>query len=183
MSWSGLSNSQIVSNSNLDNAITNSVFTRRDTFTANSLMLTKSRAQSYVYLNENSGSFYTKANDQLVSKQDLVAATIISCGTGTYGNILWTANSSVVTTAFFDVGTTSGTLTIDYVVNSGAASLTVEYGGSGTSITNIVSSNGSTTYNYTYNASYGNIIGIKFGTRQSAGTLQSFDVRTNCVPT
>lgn len=182
MSWAGISSNQIVSNANLDNAITTSVFVRRDTFTVNGSELTKARAQSYAYLNENYASFYAKANNQLVAKQDLQAATFIGCGTGTYGNILWTANTLNITTAFFDVGTVSGTLNIDYVVNNGAASLRVVYGNTSTSVTSIVSTSGSTTYNYTYNAGVGTIIGITFDTRQNSGVLQDFNVRTSCAP-
>lgn len=183
MSWAGLANNQIVSNANLDNAISTAVFVRRATFSDSNQELTKARAQSYVYLNENLASFYAKANNQLVAKQDLQAATIINCGSGTYGNILWTANTLVITTQFFDVGTTSGTLTIDYVVNSGSASIKVIYGGSSSTITGLVSTNGSATYSYTYNSGVGTIIAITFDTRQNSGVLQDFNVRTSCAAT
>jgi len=183
MSWSGLANNQIVSNANLDNAISTSVFTRRATFTANGLELTKARAQSYVYLNENLASLFAKTNNQLVAKQDLQAATFIACGSGTYGNIVWTANVGEYSTVFFDVGTTSGTLTIDYQVNSGSASLLAVYGTNTLSITGLVSTNGSTTYSYTYNPSVGTILGITFSTRQNPAVTQNFNVRTSCAAT
>jgi hypothetical protein len=183
MSWAGLANNQIVSNANLDNAISTAVFVRRATFSDSNQELTKARAQSYVYLNENLSSLFNKTNNQLVAKQDLQAATFIACGSGTYGNIVWTANRAEYSTVFFDVGTTSGTLTIDYQVNSGSASLLAVYGTNTLSITGIVNSNGSTTYSYTYNPSIGTILGITFSTRQNPAVTQNFNVRTSCAAT
>lgn len=180
MSWAGIANNQVVSNANLDNAISTSVFLRRATFTADSLELTKARAQSYVYLDENYSPLLNKAQNQLVVKSDLLPATIIGCGTGTTGTILWYANTLNKTTQFFDVGTTSGTITVDYFYGTGAASIAVVYGGVVTPITIIVNSSGSATYSYTYNATYGSIIGITYDTRQNSGVDQSFSVRASC---
>jgi len=183
MSWAGLANNQCVSNANLDNAITTAVFVRKSSFSDTNQELTKERAQQYVYLNENLASFLAKALNQLVVKQDLQAATIIGCGTGTYGTIQWTANTNIITTQYFDVGTTSGTLTIDYTVVTGSASLKVIYGGSSTTVTIVVNTSGSTTYSYTYNSGVGTIIGITFDTRQNPAITQNFSVRTSCAAT
>lgn len=183
MSWAGLANNQCVSNANLDNAISTSVFVQKSSFSATNQELTKERAQQYVYLNENLASFLAKALNQLVVKQDLQAATIIGCGTGTYETIQWTANTLIITTAYFNVGTTSGTLTIDYTVVSGSASLRVIYGATSTTITIVVNTSGSATYSYTYNAGVGTTIGITFDTRQSSAVTQNFSVRTSCAAT
>lgn len=183
MSWAGLANNQCVSNANLDNAITTAVFVRKSSFSDTNQELTKERAQQYVYLNENLASFLAKALNQLVVKQDLQAATIIGCGTGTYETIQWTANTLIITTAYFNVGTTSGTLTIDYTVVSGTASIRVIYGGTTSTITGLVSTSGSATYTYTYDAGVGTTIGITFDTRQNSGVTQNFSVRTSCAAT
>jgi len=182
MSWASIANNQCVSNANLDNAISTSVFVQKSSFSATNQELTKERAQQYVYLNENLASFLAKALNQLVVKQDLQAATIIGCGTGTYETIQWTANTLIITTAYFDVGTTSGTLTIDYTVVSGSASLRVIYGGTSSTITIIVNTSGSATYSYTYDAGVGTTIGITFDTRQNTAVTQNFSVRTSCAP-
>lgn len=180
MSWAALANNQCVSNANLDNAITTAVFVQKSSFSDTNQELTKERAQQYVYLNENLASFLAKALNQLVVKQDLQAATFIGCGTGTYGTIQWTANTLIITTQYFDLGTTSGTITIDYTVVSGAASLKVIYGGTSTTVTIVVNTSGSTTYSYTYNSGVGTIIGITFDTRQNSGVTQNFSVRSSC---
>lgn len=183
MSWAGLASNQCVSNANLDNAITTGVFVRKSSFSDSNQELTKERAQQYVYLDENLASFLAKALNQLVVKQDLQAATIIGCGTGTYGTIQWTANTLIITTQYFNVGTTSGTLTIDYTVVSGTASIRVIYGGTTSTITGLVSTNGSATYSYTYNAGVGTTIGITFDTRQNSAVTQNFSVRASCAAT
>lgn len=180
MSWAGLANNQCVSNANLDNAITTAVFVRKSSFSDSNQELTKERAQQYVYLNENLTSFLAKALNQLVVKQDLQAATIIGCGTGTYGTIQWTANTLIKTTQYFNVGTTSGTITVDYTVVSGTASISVIYGGTSSTITGLVSTNGSATYSYTYSAEIGTTIAITFDTRQNSGITQNFSVRSSC---
>ena len=180
MSWAGLANNQCVSNANLDNAIATSVFVRKSSFSDSNQELTKERAQQYVYLNENLTSFLAKALNQLVVKQDLQAATIIGCGTGTYGTIQWTANTLIKTTQYFNVGTTSGTITVDYTVVSGTASISVIYGGTSSTITGLVSTNGSATYSYTYSSEIGTTIAITFDTRQNSGITQNFSVRSSC---
>lgn len=180
MSWAGLANNQCVSNANLDNAITTGVFVRKSAFNDSNQELTKERAQDYVYLNENLTSFLNKALNQLVVKQDLQAATIIGCGTGTYGTIQWIANTLIKTTQYFDVGTTSGTITIDYTVVTGFAQITVIYGGSNFPVGIITNVSGSTTYPYTYNSGVGTIIGITFQIRSNPAVTQNFSVRASC---
>lgn len=82
MPWSSLANNQTVSFSNLQNAVNNGVFSLKATIPSPSSteQITKSDANTYVYINPNKASFSAKSNNQLVVKQDLEAVWVYCLG-------------------------------------------------------------------------------------------------------
>jgi hypothetical protein len=78
MSWSSLANNQIVSDSNLADAVATGVFAAKTSIASTGLELTSTRASDYAYVNISGGL----ASNQLVAKQDLSAYT--TCAYGPY---------------------------------------------------------------------------------------------------
>lgn len=78
--WAGTANNETVSKNALNNAILNSIFYQRTTFTPSTEQTTKSEAAAWVFLDESASPFAGKASNQLVVKTDLVAATPIYIG-------------------------------------------------------------------------------------------------------
>ena len=79
MSWAGLASNQCVSCNNLQDAVTNSIFTLKSTIPSSTKEITRSEAESYVFINP----ITSKSTNQLVVKSDLVAVDVyqiqISC--------------------------------------------------------------------------------------------------------
>jgi len=78
MSWSGLASNQCVSCNNLQDAVNNGVFALKSTIPSSNKEITKSEAESYVYIQTISG----KSSNQLVVKSNLSSAVYqiqISC--------------------------------------------------------------------------------------------------------
>lgn len=75
MSWASIANNQAVSCNNLQDAVTNGVFTLVNAIPVSSKEITKAEAGYYVCLNTGASPFSTKTNNQLVIKSDLVACT------------------------------------------------------------------------------------------------------------
>jgi hypothetical protein len=78
MSWASLANNQIVSNTNLSNAVATGVFAAKTSIPSTGLELTSTRASNYAYVNVSGGL----ASNQLIAKQDLSAYT--ACAYGPY---------------------------------------------------------------------------------------------------
>jgi len=74
MSWTSLANNQTVSFSNLLDAVQRGVFIVKSSFFSSSKQITKSEADTYVYLNTSYSPFSSKASNQLVVKSDLQAS-------------------------------------------------------------------------------------------------------------
>jgi hypothetical protein len=72
MSWAGIASNQCVSLDNLKDAVATGVFTQKNTIPTGSKQITKSEAESYVYINTISG----KTANQLVVKSNLVASSV-----------------------------------------------------------------------------------------------------------
>lgn len=71
MSWAGLSNNQIVSDSNLADACLNGLFSAKTSIPSTGKQLTRSAVEGYVYVE----SITSKTTNQLVAKRDLIAST------------------------------------------------------------------------------------------------------------
>jgi hypothetical protein len=76
MSWAGLASNQCVSCNNLQDAVNTSVFTLKSTIPSSTKEITRTEAESYVYIN----AITSKATNQLVVKSDLVAASYTDVG-------------------------------------------------------------------------------------------------------
>jgi len=89
MSWSGISSNQCVSCNNLQDAVTNGVFILKSTIPSSTKEITKTEANTYVYIDTSYAPYAAKASNQLVVKSDLVAVTVyslnISCNGATSG--------------------------------------------------------------------------------------------------
>lgn len=72
MSWAGIASNQCVSLDNLKDAVATGVFSQKTTIPTGSKQITKSEAESYVYINTISG----KTASQLVVKSNLVASSV-----------------------------------------------------------------------------------------------------------
>lgn len=75
MSWASIANNQGVSCNNLQDAVTNSIFTLVNAIPVSNKQITKAEAGYYVCLNTGASPFVSKTNNQLVVKSDLVACT------------------------------------------------------------------------------------------------------------
>lgn len=75
MSWAGLTSDQGITRNNLQDAVNNSVFVLKNSIPADTKLITKLEAAYYVYLDTSYAPFAAKANNQLVVKSNLVAAT------------------------------------------------------------------------------------------------------------
>jgi hypothetical protein len=73
-SWSGLAGNQTVSFANAQDAVTNGVFTLKNTITSSNRQMTKSDAYNHLYIDPGHSSFLTKSYNQLVVKNDLVSS-------------------------------------------------------------------------------------------------------------
>lgn len=76
MSWAGLFNNQAISCNNLQNAVNTNVFTAKTTIPATDKCITKTEANTYVNIWTGYPSYASKASNQLVVKQDLVALAL-----------------------------------------------------------------------------------------------------------
>lgn len=73
--WSSIANNEIVTDTDLAEAVIAGIFVSKTSIPQTNKALTKSRAISYVYLNTSNSTYVPKANNQLVAKRDLTAAT------------------------------------------------------------------------------------------------------------
>lgn len=75
MSWAGISNNQMVTFNNLQDAVTTGVFTAKTTIPTSQECITKTDADIYVNIDTSYASYAAKSANQLVAKQDLVASS------------------------------------------------------------------------------------------------------------
>lgn len=73
MSWASLANNQTVSFNNLQNAVSNGVFTAKTSIPASNEQITKADANTYVNISTSFAPYANKALNQLVTKGDLIA--------------------------------------------------------------------------------------------------------------
>lgn len=169
MSWSGLSDTQWVSRANLQDAISNSVFTVNDTpppTSDTSKWIKKYDVGQYVRLDATNSYLTAKSNNQWVAKRDLTPVSAISCGTTFYN--FYKSYQYV----YYDMGTTSGTFTFSWTLNQHVSGkgimLDIMYGGSEIGYTEqsggatIVIADGSKDFTYTYYSGYGTIVAVRF---------------------
>lgn len=90
MSWSGLSNNQIVSDTNLADACNTGIFPAKTSIPSTGRMLTSSAASSYAFLNVD-GSV---ASNELIKKSDL--STYKACGYGPYNQYVYATDEDRV---------------------------------------------------------------------------------------
>ena len=67
-SWDSIASNQIVTREELDAAISASIFVRKISFTVDSKAITKSEANSYVYIDTSNGIYASRASNQLLPK-------------------------------------------------------------------------------------------------------------------
>jgi hypothetical protein len=71
MSWASLANNEAISGNNLINAVNAGIFAFKSSIPATDECITKSEADTYVYINTGKTSYASKASNQLVVKADL----------------------------------------------------------------------------------------------------------------
>jgi hypothetical protein len=71
MSWSQITSNQEVTFNNLQDAVSTGVFTAKASIPASQKLITKTEANTYVYINTNYPPYLAKASNQLVVKGDL----------------------------------------------------------------------------------------------------------------
>jgi hypothetical protein len=71
--WSTSGNDQGIPNNTLLNAISGNIFTAKSTIPNDGQLLTKARANQYIYLDTSDASYAAKAANQIVVKSDLVS--------------------------------------------------------------------------------------------------------------
>lgn len=72
MSWAGLASNQTISFTNLKDAVDTGVFIAKIAQVVSNEQITKSDANTYVYINTAASPYSSKASNQLVVKSDLV---------------------------------------------------------------------------------------------------------------
>jgi len=90
MSWSGLANNQIVSDTNLADACNTGVFAAKTSIPSTNRMLTSAAAQSYAYISVAGGT----ASNQLVSKSSL--SKYQACTYGPYNQYVYATDADRV---------------------------------------------------------------------------------------
>lgn len=83
MSWAGIANNQTISFNNLKNAVDTSVLVAKTTIPTSDEQITKTDADTYVYINTSSPSYSAKASNQLVIKGDMTASATTTSTTTT----------------------------------------------------------------------------------------------------
>ncbi len=79
MSWASLSSNQGVTYNNLQDAVDNGIFILNSSLPSSDRLITKSVASSYITnLNLSISSFADKSSNQIVTKADLVTASIVN---------------------------------------------------------------------------------------------------------
>jgi hypothetical protein len=71
MSWASLASNEAISGNNLINAVNAGIFAFKSSIPATDECITKSEADTYVYINTGKTSYASKASNQLVVKADL----------------------------------------------------------------------------------------------------------------
>jgi len=74
MSWASIANNQCISFNNLQDAVTTSVFVLKAAIPVSLEQITKTDADTYVYIDTAYGPYAAKASNQLVVKSDLQSA-------------------------------------------------------------------------------------------------------------
>jgi len=75
MSWASIANNQTVSFNNLQDAVNNGVFAPKVSIPVSNEQITKTDANTYVYIDTAYGPYASKASNQLVVKSNLQAVT------------------------------------------------------------------------------------------------------------
>ncbi len=79
MSWASIANNQTVSFNNLQDAVNNGVFTLKASIPVSNEQITKTDADTYVYIDTAYGPYASKASNQLVVKSNLVPLSPCTC--------------------------------------------------------------------------------------------------------
>jgi len=85
MSWAGIANNQTVSFNNLQDAVTTNVFVLKAAIPVSLEQITKTDADTHVYINTSYGPYASKASNQLVVKSNLQAITYFYLSYSTVG--------------------------------------------------------------------------------------------------
>ena len=91
MSWSQITSNQEVTFNNLQDAVNTGVFTAKASIPASQKLITKTEANTYVYINTNYLPYLAKASNQLVVKGDLESAPPVTTTTTTSAAPLYTS--------------------------------------------------------------------------------------------
>lgn len=130
MSWAGIASNQTVTFNNLQDAVTNGIFTLKNGIPVSQECITKTDANYFVNINTSIGSYASKAAGQLVYKADLVSPSPTNTVTyvpssGLYplsGNVSVSTNGTItnyfsvdmiVYLVFNSAGLSSGTVNND----------------------------------------------------------------------
>ena len=87
MSWSSIADNQTVTFSNLLNAVTTGQLVAKTAFSSSQKCITKSEANTYVYIDTSYPSYSSKASNQLVAKEDLVTYSQRIYGIDAYSGV------------------------------------------------------------------------------------------------
>jgi len=77
MSWASIANNQCISFNNLQDAVTTNVFVLKAAIPVSLEQITKTDADTYVYIDITYGPYAAKASNQLVVKSDLQPAPLL----------------------------------------------------------------------------------------------------------
>jgi uncharacterized delta-60 repeat protein len=104
MAWDDVVDNQTVSFNNLQSAVNQLVFVQKTSIPSSSEQITKTDADTYVYLNTAYVPYSDKASNQLVVKSNLQSTTMCMGGTGAFPNEVSVASDST-----FYIGGSFGT--------------------------------------------------------------------------
>jgi hypothetical protein len=159
--WVSLSSNQGVSWGALTDAVSNGIFTTKNTLPTNGLyrLIERDSIAYYVNIDTTNSGFTSRSNNQMVQQSDLIPL-VTSCGSTYYG-LSWSGNVAYkgVSSFYMNMGTTSGTSNINITYHgdgSYGASIYVDYPrGTNVFSQSIQYASSSGSFTYTYNATYG----------------------------
>lgn len=114
MSWAGLASNQTISFNNLQNAVNTNVLVAKTSIPVSNEQITKTDADTYVYIDTSYASYSAKSSNQLVVKSNL-QPNLFALQLGiAYDTIANTCNLPYTVT---QTGTYSGNLGVGTVIN------------------------------------------------------------------
>lgn len=112
-SWSTSGNNQGIPNDTILNAISSNIFTAKTQIPNNGQLLTKARANQYLYIDTNIAGYAAKTSNQIVVKSNLVGTITPVSALYSSSNCFTACNSGSSTTVYSNNFAVNGTLFSD----------------------------------------------------------------------